>query len=112
MTVLALNIRGFAYNVLLYTVKEFEALYGPDTDAICSSSTYSLIFKVDAIDKATIGHELCHAYLNGSLLESSSLDVNQFEEAVCEVMGHFYSEYVANIELIYEALVECKDKVI
>jgi len=84
-------IKGKEWEVVFLYPKVYIKKYGSDSDAITVSSIRSIFFKTDAFNPVVIRHELLHAFVNETCVNSSELTRDQMEELCCSLLGdHYY----------------------
>lgn len=91
--------------------KSFKALHGKNTDAITTSAPYEMVFHPGSLTLGIVRHEVAHAYLSASLLESSNkLSLYDQEENFCETFRLFGPLMLKHSKEIYNKLIKLKGK--
>jgi hypothetical protein len=70
-------IKGKEWEVTFLFPKVYAKKHGIDSDAITMSSIRTIFFKTDAFNPIVIRHELLHAFVNETCINSSDLTCDQ-----------------------------------
>lgn len=96
-----LNIRGRKWTIKVLPSKEFIKTHGKSTGAITRFKFRDIIFDKTELTIQTIIHELIHAYMSESHLQSATrLKVIDYEEIVCETLSEYIYEILRQAEYI------------
>lgn len=82
-----LQIAGKPWTVEFLRLEPYEKLYGKDSVAITTHSSNRIDFCLDYLCKATVRHEIMHAFSAMIGVRSLNLNREQSEEYYCEVYG-------------------------
>lgn len=69
---------------------ETEDAKDEDTAAICRGVAQQIFVQVGEITHTNVIHELGHAYMSMSCVQSADLDTDQVEEVMCDILAHHW----------------------
>jgi hypothetical protein len=105
MIVLTVPIKGYPYKVYLLEPKKYILKHKDNSLAHLHKTDKEIVFRKDHVDKKIIIHEVTHAFINQCHLAScDNLDVEDFEEIVCELMEDHIQDIINIANLIYKEL--------
>ena len=105
MLILTIPIKGYPYKVYLLNQTDYIKKHKDNSLAHVHKHDKTIVFRKDHIEKKIIVHEVTHAFLNQCHLGScDSLDVEDFEEIVCELMEDHIQDIVKVSNEIYREL--------
>jgi len=108
MLILTIPIKGYPYKVYLLEPKKYILKHKDNSLAHVHKHEKEIVFRKDHVDKKIVIHEVTHAFLNQCHLGScDNLDVEDFEEIVCELMEDHIQDILSCSNEIYKELKEC-----
>ena len=98
------KILGRKWELRLMKRRAYKHKNGSDSLAMTRSHKRRIDISPRGLDKATIGHELVHAYIAEMCLHSSDLEHAAFEEFFCELLSKRGQEILNLAQAIYKEL--------
>lgn len=89
---LKILIKGVEWTVYVQPNLSYIRQHGNDSGAITYINDKDIFFNSDHVNTGYIRHELTHAFVASSGINSSSLDQDQFEELFCEIVEEHYHD--------------------
>lgn len=89
---LVIQIKGLEWQVFSQTNTSYIRQHGKDSGAITYLKEKQIYFNKDHFNPGYIRHELLHAFVSSSGINSSSLDADQIEELCAEIVEEHYFE--------------------
>lgn len=84
------KVLGNQWKAVLVSAKEYSAATGETESAACTfAGNKGIAFNVDETTKATVIHELVHAYVEEICANHSDISKNSFEEIMCELFAKY-----------------------
>jgi len=84
---LIIKVKGADWKVRLLPVKKFIKEYDDKTGAITVPKDKRIDFRKDEIRPSFVRHEIFHAFVSESNIDSTELTTNQMEELAASIMG-------------------------
>lgn len=85
--VLTVNIKGFEWKIHALTNSTYVRNHGNDSNAITYYKDREIYFNLSSLAPEYVRHEILHAYIASSNVNSSGLTTDQMEELCCELYG-------------------------
>ena len=105
MLVLTIPIKGYPYKIYLLDQIQYIKKHKDNSLAHLHKTDKEIVFRKDHISKKIVIHEVTHAFLNQCHLGScDNLDVEDFEEIVCEMMEDHIQDIIKCSNEIYAEL--------
>lgn len=85
-----IDIRGNTWNIKLLSSRTYVRKFGNDSQAITLFDDREISFDKQFLNPSTVLHELIHALVFESHINSSELTGEQTEELICELVGEYF----------------------
>ena len=94
-------VKGKVWTVRILTDQQYNKLCSEDSDATTMFEKRELFFRKKRLLPGTIRHELLHAFISESHIESSNLSSEQIEELCCSLVDYCWNDIVQLVEEIF-----------
>lgn len=101
------TIKGKKWTVRILTDSRYEKLASDDSEALTQSESRTIFFRKKKLLPGTIRHELLHALIAESHIESSNLAADQVEELCCSLIDYCWHD----INLLVEEIINNSYKI-
>lgn len=101
MTRFEITIKGKKWTVRILTDSRYEKICGDDSEALTKADNREILFRKKRLLPGTVRHELLHAFISESHIESSNLDSHQIEELCCSLVDYCWSDINQLVDEIF-----------
>ena len=99
------RVRGHAWTAKVLSKKEYTALHGFDSIAMCVPKKREIHFYDGLCSIITVRHEIMHSYVYESFPIIIQLDIDRMEELCCELVGRYGHTICNQANRIYKKIV-------
>ena len=99
-----LKILDRSWSIGVLTAHQFKLRFDQEDDGITLPETRQMYIHEEALNLATIKHELIHAYYDGLCLSSAMLTTEQQEEVFAELLATYGSIIMSQARSILKEL--------
>lgn len=100
---LKLDVKGHEWTVAILPKWRFERRFGASNLAFCDTEKRTLFFSKPSLTEEVLLHEMVHAYLSESCVDSAELTQKQTEEVAADLFSKYGARMIAQArELLSE----------
>ena len=99
-----ISIKGKEWTIRYLTAAQYKKKIGTDSGAITLLDKKMIVFNKANVEPGYIRHELLHALVEESSVESAMLSPAQIEEVMCSIVQHQWHNIAIWTDLILTSL--------